>query len=166
MDTSKNYVKMCERAMEIQEEWKKEVRVGDIFVHGPSSVQWSLVCEKITVVQVSAPPYFSYRIDHDIGGHWAFPNHETLTKGYFIWLPRQDQLQEVVANHVDSCQTILTNLYFEMTTYYGFLENGWKSFTSGEQLWLAFVMKKMYGKAWNGQDWVRKGYDYGLEEKS
>jgi len=162
MDTSKNYVKMCERAMEIQEEWKKEVRVGDIFVHGPSSVQWSLVCEKITVVQVSAPPYFSYRIDHDIGGHWAFPNHETLTKGYFIWLPRQDQLQEMLPRKTqlqvfswdEMGWSINDNLRGETWKFWEAFDNGELSW---EQIWLRFVMQELFSKTWDRQDWVKEG---------
>ncbi len=31
----------------------------------------------------------------------------------------------------------------------------WSQFTSMEQLWLAFTMKVMYGKIWNGEDWVK-----------
>jgi len=29
-------------------------------------------------------------------------------------------------------------------------------YTSMEQLWLAFVMEKIYGKVWSGTDWIKE----------
>jgi len=29
-------------------------------------------------------------------------------------------------------------------------------FNTGEQLWLAFVMKEKYDKVWNGDDWTKE----------
>ncbi len=31
-----------------------------------------------------------------------------------------------------------------------------KSFTSMEQLWLAFVMKEKYNKVWDGEEWINE----------
>ncbi len=67
-----------------------------------------------------------------------------------IWLPRQDQLQEM-------CKDKLYPMHL-IRDFYLFLWNGKgtvpHSDPTMEQLWLAFVMKEKYNKTWNGEDWV------------
>ena len=84
------------------------------------------------------------------------PEHYTHLRP--IWLPRQDQLQEMVDKNEDpivlSCRftkwvTGLTCLYSES---WGERDpHNW----SMEQLWLAFVMFEKYGKVWSGTEWIR-----------
>jgi len=75
-----------------------------------------------------------------------------------VWLPRQDQLQEIWRQE-----------YLKRPSKYGWfgefcnfigdvysdydLMNADEVFESMEQLWLAFVMKELYGKVWNGEEW-------------
>ena len=75
-------------------------------------------------------------------------------------LYRQDQLQEIWRRE-----------YLKRPSKYGWfgefcnfigdvysdydLMNADEVFESMEQLWLAFVMKELYGKVWNGEEWVR-----------
>ncbi len=75
-----------------------------------------------------------------------------------IWLPRQDQLQEMVRHHrrcdipywllldfsdwVRSCDWRLQNLGTD------------PALVSMEQLWLAFVMKEKHQKVWDGAQWA------------
>ena len=88
-----------------------------------------------------------------------------------IWLPRQDQLQEMVLEH---CKQLYPN-YDEdgkVTGYnYGILNllNSFNGFmydferaedskgrlNSLEQLWLAFLMRVKFEKSWNGKEWVK-----------
>ncbi len=64
-----------------------------------------------------------------------------------IWLPRQDQLQEMARLCVGG-----SNIYgrlrqiteFQMKTPHQTME----------QLWLAFVMKEKFNKTWNGSEWI------------
>ena len=73
-----------------------------------------------------------------------------------VWLPRQDQLQEMVFgfqypdndNDTKLAQLISDFYNFTMSTYRRY-------FTSMEQLWLAFVMKELYTKEWDGNEWVK-----------
>jgi len=71
-----------------------------------------------------------------------------------VWLPRQDQLQEMVFELVQSkpgkCRTRLMKLFAEFLEFVG--DSG-ANYDSFEQLWLAFVMKEKYNKVWNGNDW-------------
>jgi len=115
VDTSEAYIKMCERAVEIQRKARRSQR----------KEKWS--------------------------GEWVYSGA--------VWLPRQDQLQEMVGNSPynniqNAMWSILDNLH-----KYAFTPNIFNEFipTSMEQLWLAFVMKEKYGKVWNGEEWGGKG---------
>jgi len=113
MDTSKEYIEMCEKAVEVQDEWNPKGR------------------------------------DYRAVGKERFN----------VWLPRQDQLQGMVGYMVGY------NIWFEkLHRFYDWLQEiediySWDSkctkFTSMEQLWLAFVQLELYGKTWNGKDWVK-----------
>ena len=78
-----------------------------------------------------------------------------------IWVPRQDQLQNIVFLETHD---LLENLkhFYDWTNKYRLIEYGSAStnvqlegygFTSMEQLWLAFVMKEKYNKVWGGENW-------------
>ena len=64
-------------------------------------------------------------------------------RGRRIWLPRQDQIQEMLGcvggNHVGIMEKFIKAEYF------------W----SLEQMWLAFYMKERHSEQWNGKEWVK-----------
>ena len=68
----------------------------------------------------------------------------------YVWLPRQDQLQEMVLPMFErNCRWMLEECYkFITPPYFPQLE-------SMEQIWLAFIMKEKNGKIWNGEDWEK-----------
>ena len=76
----------------------------------------------------------------------------TWSRGY-TWLPRQDQLQEMVTLLFCSVggECFLLDYFY---TFYKSLKEKIKGM-SMEQLWLAFVMKEKYQKTWNGKDWEK-----------
>ena len=119
MDTSPEYIKMCEGAEEIQKVW--EISYGDFFVFKHPDY-WG------------APAVFYHQhIPSDL-------------KEVAIWLPRQDQLQEMVAHES------IYNLLDKFDVW-----GKWDQslYDSMEKLWLAFVMKERYNKTWNGKEWVK-----------
>ncbi len=98
----------------------------------------------------------------------------------YIWLPRQDQLQEMVllkepVSLLPPLQTMILDFHkftnpedfclHKEDREPGFYSQGYckicfdqrnereQQFTSMEQLWLAFVMKEKYDKTWNGTEW-------------
>ena len=134
MDISKEYVLMCEKAGKIQNEWG--VCDGDFF----------------------------YNKDTRITGTALVPfGTDIWNKRYKIWLPRQDQLQEMIigkttyADLEEQFNNTL-NTWFEIS--YNFDpkidEKLDMAHWSMEQLWLAFVMVEKYNKIWNGKDWIKK----------
>ncbi len=70
-----------------------------------------------------------------------------------IWLPRQDQLQDMVEGHT---AWNLSNLFVAWTNH----TDAYKHIDimnefSMEQLWLAFVMWELHKKKWDGDKWIK-----------
>ena len=146
MDTSETYIKMCEKAVEIQDTW--EIAAWDY-----------CYCEKearvvvLSGYETDAGYYghgiesYSFRDEIEIIGTWS-ENRGCGGEGKHIFLPRQDQLQEMVleSNHPDELLKIIGH-------FHDFACGVTPQFDSMEQLWLAFVMKERYSKIWNGEEW-------------
>lgn len=90
------------------------------------------------------------------------------TNYHIVWLPRQDQLQEMVEKYLDekvSKEEIsagdIGHVIFHFIIWlnkqkgYQKLCKILKDWPSMEQLWLAFVMKEKFGKIWNGEEWIK-----------
>jgi len=114
---------MCEKAEEIQKKWI--LQDGDLFFHRG-------------------------RNNYCISG--IFMKSKFLRKYVgtrnILWLPRQDQLQEMV---IDNCES-LNHLLYKILSFHA---DSHRKYTSMEQLWLAFVMKEKYSKIWDGKEWVK-----------
>jgi hypothetical protein len=149
MDTSKEYIKMCEKATEIQDLWDKSdnsENFGDFYFPSIKDNHE----QKVRCVD------------------YEFPYPAFSTEG-LIWLPRQGQLQEMceIDKYESERLPKALALLDTMITHFheGWWDGGWNpskyacSFTSMEQLWLAFVMGQKYGKTWNRNEWID------LEEK-
>jgi len=129
MDTSKEYIKMCEKAKEIQ-------KIGKI------SKGWS------GIFRIGEYIYF---------GVWGGHNGVEDVAERIIWLPRQDQLQEMVDYDLTNrCVEFYCFVSGRVPLTNEIINAGQlHKFTSMEQLWLAFVMKEKYNKIWNGKDWEK-----------
>ncbi len=71
-----------------------------------------------------------------------------------IWLPRQDQLQEMVS-YIGGTWVVEQYFHNYLHSIYTH-DRASENIDSMEQLWLAFVMKEKHNKTWNGQDWESK----------
>ena len=139
MDTSETFIKMCEKAEEIQSQ-------------KPSQFDW------LTSV------FF--------GRTWMLPKGEphlfacsdlTLLTPETIWLPRQDQLQEMMGEEWDTPAGMFINGIPGIASddeYYNAQDDKdrkyYLTFQSWEQLWLAFVQKELHKKVWDGEEWLIK----------
>jgi len=135
MGFSKQYIKMCKEAKEIQEIYqnilKKEDNEVDNILEG-----WYVYDGKNVILLHNNEFFISDLKDE-------------LKK--YIWLPRQDQLQAIIT----------TNKYFRFSLielFYHFANKNISKFTSMEQLWLAYVMYIKYKKIWNNEKekWVKE----------
>ena len=150
MDISETYIKMCEKAEEIQKLaddcWDEfsigcwyssnHVRCKGHFEDWHMAYKYCPVCAK----ELEITPLYSVCL--------RFQGDDN------IWLPRQDQLQEMV--DIDDWITALSR--FAIFAFGGKrVINGIPhSVFTMEQLWLAFVMKEKYNKVWNGNEWVKE----------
>jgi len=132
MDTSETYIKQCEKAEEIQESW--QALKHDLYVYREDDLKFHIHM----VRQDYIPQYLT-----------KYP--------VYVWLPRQDQLQEMVG------ATSLWDLNHRYSRWLydvddvGLCDFHIKhehEFSSMEQLWLAFVMKELYNKVWDGESWL------------
>ena len=146
MDTSETYIKMCD-CEEIQGQWEPSIGDyigGDWFIDQEDNIGKTF----LGIIRRLKPEGKDDCVDCGGDIFWAIESN--------IWLPRQDQLQEMVGKYD------LPNLLVE---FYCFVsgrvpltneivsEPKWAEFTSMEQLWLAFVMKEKYNKTWDGEEW-------------
>jgi len=68
-----------------------------------------------------------------------------------VWLPRQDQLQDMVWDSLGTyCSNKMNSLTWGVWDFYNTIDD----VDSMEQLWLAFVMRELYNKQWNGNEWA------------
>jgi hypothetical protein len=123
MDTSPEYIKMCE-AEEIQ-----AFKQGKLW-------------DGIDV----------YALDGAV--HYGYEGSPSIRA---IWLPRQDQLQEMLKdNPIFDTWIVQLNRVFNYVfeNYFAKPYDLKELPKSMEELWLAFVMKERSQKTWNGEEWV------------
>jgi hypothetical protein len=127
MDKSSPYIKMCESATVMQKQWKPEL--GDFFV----SMSLGLISQ-------------SQPITSDLEKKKSY-----LKTIEAVWLPRQDQLQDMViekyATPWDLAIAFSNVLMDDNESYFD-------KFDSMEKLWLAFIMLEKCKKRWKDGEWV------------
>jgi hypothetical protein len=121
MNTTDKYIEMCEKATELQ----REIQITNCGFRYIKN-------------------YVYYGI---FGGNDGVRDVVKKT----IWLPRQEQLQEIWLNRSDNSSSILSMI----DCFNNFIINSKETLylCSMEQLWLAFIMKEKYNKTWNGENW-------------
>ena len=159
MDTSETYIKMCEKAEEIQELKIRNQR-GSYSMDRGIYDSWD---ECYYAIPLEVHPSLGGGIRYDIYLYQAFhhihlPQNLIYYDSYMdeaIWLPRQDQLQEMVIYgtlNKDGLGSLLSRFWVFCSCKYMEEPTFWV-FTSMEQLWLVFVMKEKYNKVWDGEEW-------------
>ncbi len=152
MDNSKEYIKMCEKAEEIQMVWLKHNTLGDFAIPAKtiSDYQgfWTLQAGQV------------YIVGNDNEYDLTIDSEYDLAETGAIWLPRQDQLQEMIASYPEHWIGFLnwSNIPYPITIYEHQKQQPYPfwHFKSMEQLWLAFVMKEKYCKIWSDEQWIRQ----------
>ena len=129
VDFSENYIRMCNKAVEIQDNWKP--RHGDNLANYQS--EWLDIDDNTKIREVSFKSHVMLGVD----------NVSITNRKLCVWLPRQDQLQEMAGKFPE----------YVVDWYQFTLENG--HLESMEQLWLCFVMSQKFSKQWNGKDWIK-----------
>jgi len=138
MDTSKEYIKMCRKAEEVQELW--EPIPGD-FAY---DIRYK---DPIIIINYDKNTYiYGFNLVNELEFEECvlyFNSENDL-----IWLPRQDQLQDMVYKTSDHPYTLIAQFFDFVHT------DDMPMKTSMEQLWLRYVMHEKFNKVWDGKEWA------------
>lgn len=139
MDTSPEYIKQCEKAVEIQRMANRGVKLNPKnYVYCPTHS--NLITMIFGEYECVECPVKWVRGDSIDG---------------WLWLPTQDQLQDILVTDLGIAYQISFMLLDDLFDWLKTLSYNDKcQIYSYEQLWLAFVMFSKYGKTWNGEDWI------------
>ena len=134
MDTSKEYIEMCQEAKEIQEEWKPEY--GD----------WN-GSKGATVLDA----------DYDEVLFTVGPQNKIHK---YVWLPRQDQLQEMIdvreyliLVYSKDPKEEFNGYHYNLEYYLGGGKVDHFFGDTAEKVYLQAVMLTKYKKQWDGNKW-------------
>lgn len=159
MDTSKEYIKMCD-CPEIQKLLKTDEM--DYRSQGYCTKHQTLIsedhdggadCEGFQAIRQAAWCKGGHKAEDNV-----YQSDDFCHFRHWIMLPRQDQLQEML-NYGEDCSYPVSHLVRHIDEFYSKLDY-WGEDAGAitmEQLWLTFVMSEKYGKTWSGTEWVDKG---------
>ena len=162
MDISPEYVKMCGEAKEVQE------------AHTPARGDlWKCACRSCTershiwMIERSVIDHLEGKDLSDFIEYYqecvrweefGFPafwrDKEAGDWNAYIWLPRQDQLQEMVFESGGSTPWLA--LFSDFVDFIFSKTNRGLFTGTPDQLWLAFVMHEKHNKIWDGKTWKQK----------
>ena len=150
MDTSKTYALMSKNAIELQSTWDK--KIGDIVIE--ESGMWCnddlhIYYNAIILTSVTNKPLLMDEVrDYILFEARSLDENKVILSdvdpGKIFWLPRQDQLQDMVL----LCGGILNEPRMLRFLRWLAKANTIKYMTM-EQLTLEYVMETLYYKTWN-----------------
>lgn len=159
MDTSKKYILMCEKAKEIQETWcPKEGDHRDLVWSNWDGLSGKYKGKgRVWIANLNTWKEFRHSNN---GVEWF--------KKFCTWLPRQDQLQEMLSEtHMLCAKISMFHDFYDPERSCPEIDPCKKcqkigkyrrsTFRTMEQLWLGFVMSELYKKRWDDKkkDWVK-----------
>jgi hypothetical protein len=146
------------------------VRVGDYVHHGPHAVlhrggrwpQISMVANIGTTLiypkakeiragewETGAPTtHVTFRIEHDKGGFLYDQYDEQFLDGYFVWLPKLDQLIEGSRLRGQAWAYKLSRMWELPDNFFRVRDDA-----TQEKVALNLMMAQAYGKLWDGEGW-------------
>ena len=151
MDTSETYIKMCD-CPEIQDKFKAfdcsdlPVFAYDTRIGCAGILFWTPATLTKKLGQLGNTLWVSVESHNDRGIYLS--ESEGKFSDEKIWLPRQDQLQEMIVA-IDTIPRKLVKALWDWIA-----QTAPPSNYSMEQLWLAFVMKENHNKTWDGEKWI------------
>ncbi len=129
MDTTPKYILMCEKAEEVQKGASWSGYKKEFFTH-------------LGLIWI------------DCNGEWWAKEGEVRFGYDWVWLPRQDQLQEMILGPVPVVKDYYDlNILFALYTERAMVHQRLQSY---EQLWLTFVMRERYQRRWDEkkEEWI------------
>jgi len=158
MDTSKEYIRMSS-CPEVQKEWK--VKNGDVFIGNfPHHIDEE---RREPTIYTIGDSWISETDEEEYQGKNEIMNIGcgccACTINIIQWLPRQDQIQEMLEiATADDFRNVVDDMFYERDSMglYDNLNDKWfvEELKTPEQLWLAFYMYEKHARIWSGKEWV------------
>lgn len=156
MDTSKEYIKMCQKATEVQGQKPDLDEEEQNFIANFHNAKACPVHgEEHLWTRALAEDFYCTNCGEELVSVNHIPNIETYEENgalETVWLPRQDQLQGMIKDIPWKLQSVGTgedNAYrFQFLTSSDY----WVDF-SPESVIMKGVMHEKYGKKWSGGKW-------------
>ena len=151
---TKNYIKMCEKAEEIQKLKPTGVWHTHSIPHddGLDDKDYLYVSFYYLPNVLKERNIQLLKWDND-EGHPIIGSYSDNIEGA-IWLPTQEQLQEMVKDRLFYISGSFKNIYASASMGNRDSHVVCNKAKSMNELWLIFVMKEKYNKTWTGKDWV------------
>jgi len=164
-----NYIKMCEKAKQLQKKWKPKVgdyvwRKYNFFGEEIDKQIWDKnKMEEIIILTYASDIEGFFHATKD-GETRIFNSNNEMHKKTCIYLPTQEQLQEMVLEPYSPFAKLITISDF-VSDYGKFYKSSkelndlyWSklypvAIESINEFWLMFVMYKKYHKIWTGEKW-------------
>lgn len=142
MDKSPEYLRMCQRALEIQQRWRQ--RYGDFYADAEGTVRCWIQPDSHPTPRMKG----CFRIEAD---------PKIIRMDRTVWLPRQDQWIEMAQVRGKTYDSVVLDFY-HWTKYPYDRRNRLpgRLFPTMEKVWMAFVMQRKFFKKWNDPRWVRQ----------
>jgi len=171
MKITERYIKMCEKAEEIQRMWKSKigdwVQLRHKFLNGKieNDLNPLLVVEDVSedAVYVYYPESIHEKIDLKMVCWRVYKPFHNSNNGWWwwVWLPTQEQLQEMVKPFLGDEKNLLRNFALWLLGRYSSVisKEYIELFDTGNEVTLAFVMWERYQKVWDDEkeEWVKGG---------
>lgn len=146
MKINKEYISMCEKATEIQGLWIPTI--GDYLLRTHTILGKEI--DRGTTTEINILHYKSsvdgwFHACNEVGEQRLWKTNYDLEKEISIWLPRQDQLQEII----EMCFTKNEHPRFTLLGLIYESEATYKEDRSFEIGWLTLLMKLNFNKIWN-----------------
>ena len=132
---NRNYIKMCDKAKQLQRAWKP--KDWDRFIYRDS--------EEMDIMMYMEEEYNRKEM--------------IIVNGVYIWLPTQEQLQEIWRKEYLKNP----NQHGWFGCFVNFVDTDYRDdliadeyFGEMNELWLAFVMRERWNKFWTGEKWVKE----------
>lgn len=130
-------IKMFEKAKEIQELWKP--KYGD-------RVQIHVSLDNYGIGFLSIDDAISiYYPERNL--IQDFEKINTI-KELFFWLPTQEQLQNII------CIVSRETIDYVLMKFDKFEKRTHATYNNLNEMWLGCVMVEIFGKEWNGEEWI------------
>lgn len=155
MDITKNYIEKCSKAKALQDLIKK-MKYGQVIAiidktkFGYNQKEIIYCGDPVTTITDEPSGSVDHYMIYD-----GYDGSQMFFRDNFIWLPRIDELIDHIKTEWQDNLTYV-EIIQEFNDWFAPLKYTDVCHHTPEELWLDFVMYKLYDCKWNDADWVKK----------